>query len=113
MSVYTYADYELVSVREIPEYRNKWTIIMPVVTKQRQMRMIETRTWQATLTDDVPEAPAAYKHDQQYPGSVNPGNLSSPWRLESVEYDKTQSQPLSKVVRETWVKEGAWQNVTE
>jgi hypothetical protein len=110
-TVHTYADYELVEVREIPEYRYKWTIIMPVVTKQLQMRMVETRTWQATLTDALDDVPGSV--DQGYPGSVNPGNLSSPWRLESVDYGRTQSQPMSKVVRETWVKEGAWQDIAE
>ena len=107
MSVYTYADYDLVSQQEQFEYRRG------AFLNGYKRRSVTTMTWEATLQDQIPEDPNS--HDQGYPGSQNPGNLSTSdgWRLYSVEYSKSLSQPLSKVVRETWIKTGSWETLSD
>lgn len=110
--VHTYTNYTLVEENEEFEYRHWYfwyggTLSVHVIKR----RSIHTKTWEATPTDAIDGAPAAYNHEQGYPGSVNPGNLSTPWMLQSVEYTKSISTPLSKDVRETWVCYGAWETI--
>lgn len=114
--VYVYAGYELVEEREEFEYRYVWEVIPPVFTKLLNRRSVHTMTWEATLQEAYEgEASTEYNHEQGYPGSKNPGGLSTSdgWRLYSVEYSKTMSTPFSKVVRETWVKTGSWETIEE
>jgi len=107
MSVYTYADYTLTEQREEYEYRKVYSFVGGFYSELKR-RPVTTMTWEATLTDEIPEDPAS--HDQGWPGPQNPGNLSESdgWRLYAVEYSRGLSQPMSKVVRETWVKTGSW-----
>ncbi|MBO4513523.1 MAG: hypothetical protein J5746_12235 [Victivallales bacterium] len=114
MPVYTYAGYELTKQKEEFEYRRTYSLVGGIFSQMKR-RSVITMTWEATLTDASPYAPAAYNHDQGYPGSQNPGNLreADGWRLYSVDYGKSLSQPMSKVVYETWVKTGPWQTITE
>jgi hypothetical protein len=114
-SVYKYAGYELVEESEEYEYRNRYYFHGGSAFKDIRRRKIHTKTWEATLTDDCGEV-KAYKHDQGYPGAVNPGDFNvqtSNWRLQAVEYTKSLSQPMSKVVRETWIEIGNWETVDE
>lgn len=112
--VYVYAGYVLVEEREEFEYRYAWVAIPPVFSKTLKRRSVHTMTWEATLQETYEdESSSDYNHEQGYPGSVNPGGLGSDWRLYSVEYSRTMSTPFSKVVRETWVKTGAWTTVPD
>ena len=117
MSVYTYAGYELVEQSEEFEYRHYYFYFAGYLVEHKlKRRSVTTMTWEATLQDgNIPEASQAYNHEQGYPGSVNPGNLSEAngWRLQSVEYTKSLSVPMSKDVRETWVRTGPWEVVED
>lgn len=108
MSVSTYAGYELVEQREEFEYRYINQSFAGIYTVLKR-RSVMTMTWEATLTDELPDVAGSV--DQGYPGAQNPGGLGSDWRLYSVEYSKALSVPMSKVVRETWMKTGAWETV--
>jgi len=68
----------------------------PVITLRRE---VETKTWECTIKDDSSWEPSA---------SDNPGGLDNTWKLESCEYSRTLSQPLSKTGRITYTKKGAW-----
>lgn len=114
--VYVYAGYGLVEEREEYEYRYAWVVIPPVFSKTLKRRSVHTMTWEATLQEEYEdESSSDYNHEQGYPGSKNPGNLSTSegWRLYAVEYSRTMSTPFSKVVRETWVKTGSWETVPD
>lgn len=116
MSVYTYASYTLVEESEEFEYKHFYFWISGQLAQHLlKRRSIHTMTWEATLTDAINGAPSAYNHEQGYPGSVNPGNLSQQagWRLLSVEYTKGLSTPMSKDVRETWMLTGNWEVVED
>jgi hypothetical protein len=116
-TVYTYAGYKLVEEREDYEYKifRFAYVAYPTtyIERQTKRRSVHTMTWEATLQESVPEASEEYDHTQGYPGSVNPGNLSTSegWRLYSVAYTDSLDQPLSRRVRETWMKTGAWEQV--
>lgn len=114
--IYTYADYELVEENEQYEYHHSYGYVLWVQVSHRiYRRSIHTMTWEATLQETIPGAIEAYNHEQGYPGYVNPGNLDEAdgWMLQSVEYTKNLSVPLSKDVRETWVKHGDWELVED
>lgn len=113
-TVYTYAPYTLVDQREEYEYRKVYNFVGGFYV-QNKRRAVTTMTWEATLTDNWSDSPSAYQHDQGWPGSVNPGNLSSGdgWKLYAVEYSRGLSQPMSKVVRETWVRTGTWETLPD
>ena len=116
MPVYTYTPYTLVEENEEFEYRNSYFFYAgTLVSNHLWRRSIHTMTWEATLTDAINGSASAYNHEQGYPGSVNPGNLSEQngWRLQSVEYTKVISTPMSKNVRETWIKYGDWEDLGE
>lgn len=115
-NVYTYAGYELVEQAEEFEYKHKYFYYLGFLIEHKLMRRtLTTMTWEATLQDAISGAPSAYNHNQGYPSSVNPGNLSEAqgWRLQSVEYTKSLSVPMSKDVRETWIKTGQWEVVED
>jgi len=113
--VYKYAGYQIVEESEEFEYRHYYVYMgAHLIQHYLRRRSVHTITWEATLQDGgIPEASATYNHEQGYPGSVNPGNLSegSGWKLQSVEYTRSLSVPMSKDVRETWCKNGAWEDV--
>lgn len=97
--VLTYAHYELVDESWDPEYK---TIVAGAEMWKVLRRWVHSRTWEATLAES-----------QAFPGPVNPGNLSKPWRMQSCTCGKTLSQPLSKRAVETWVEEGKWEVIEE
>jgi hypothetical protein len=90
------AAYTQVSGGWVPEYR--YNGIGGVVFREK--RMVETRVYQALVSDDhvITSTPA------------NPDNLASPWQVESIDWDAPLGQPLQKTVREVWVnKSAAWE----
>ena len=111
--VYKYAGYQIVEETEEYEYKHYYFYFAGYLAIHKlRRRSVHTITWEATLQDgNIPEASQAYNHEQGYPGSVNPGNLSEGdgWKLQSVEYTRSLSVPLSKTVRETWARTGAWE----
>lgn len=116
MAIYAYTNYTLVDEHEEFEYRNSYFFYAgQLVSNHLYRRSFHTKTWEATPTDAIAGSPAEYNHEQGYPGAQNPGNLSEAdgWRLQSVEYSRAISQPMSKSVRETWIKYGAWEDLGE
>lgn len=115
-NIHAYTDYQLVEESEEYEYRNSYFFYAgTLVSNHLWRRSVHTKTWEATPTDAVSGSPSQYNYEQGYPGSVNPGNLqyTDGWRLQSVEYTKSISTPLSKDVRETWVLYGNWEDLGE
>lgn len=114
MAIYAYTNYTLVEEREEYEYRNSYFFYAgSLVSNHLYRRSIHTKTWEATPTDAIAGAAAQYNHDQGYPGAQNPGGLSinDGWRLQAVEYTRSLSTPMSKNVRETWIKTGDWEDL--
>ncbi len=120
MSIAYYSDYELVADTIEYEYRNKVNIIYTqlniAVWKVPQRRQVRTKVYEATIQEDCSESelPApSYLAGNSYvevnPESLSPiGTKAEQWHCDNISYTKELSVPLSRVIRITWVKEGAW-----
>lgn len=105
----TFGGYALVDISQEYEerYAYQWQLTPgspanTTSTRTQMRRYIETRVYQAALPDNEP-----------FPGVVNPDNLqlSDGWRVESVRMTATRATPLTRMVRETWRRKGAWEAV--
>lgn len=101
------ADWRLVDAQTQYEWRNavdSWTDEQGVVHIQsvEQRRQTETRTYEATITDDSTPIP---------PTEQNPENLPSPWFCDGIAYSCDLTEPLTRRLREVWIKQGDWTTV--
>ncbi len=102
----TYGGYILIDISQDYEerYAYQWEVTpgspsQMTYTRTLMRRTVETRIYVAALPDNEP-----------FPGIVNPDNLSPAdgWHPQNVRMPRQRAQPLSKSVRETWVKYGSW-----
>lgn len=104
------------------EYGNRTTVVVganSIVSRVPQRRYVRTKIYEASILDGTGEVPApSYCAGDSYI-SANPENLSpvgtgaGKWRLDHVDYGKQLSVPRSRKVAVTWVKKGAWEDITE
>ena len=104
------------------EYRTRTVAAVSInitVVSTPQRRYVRSKTYEATILDGVGEIPApSYTAGDTYisanPESLSPvGTGAGKWHLDNVDYGKTLSQPESRTVRITWVKTGAWEDISE
>lgn len=104
------------------EYRTKTAAVVAsniLVVSTPQRRYVRSKTYEATILDGTGEIPApSYTAGDTYisanPESLSPvGTGAGKWHLDNVDYGKTLSQPESRTVRITWVKTGAWEDISE
>ena len=108
------------------EYEYKYRLIVVLttsiyITKHLIRRKIRSKTYEATIQEDpnTPELPAPSYLAGNSDIEANPENLSpvgpgtEEWHCDNVSYTKEISVPLSRNVRVTWVKNGAWEVIDE
>lgn len=118
-----YSQWELVQDVAEPQYRTYVTAIAgnpPVVVTTRRRRVVRSKTYQATIRDGAggelpaPSYLAGNAHVEPNPEGLSPvGNMAGEWHCDNVTYTKEQSVPMSRVMRVTWVSNGAWQVIDE
>lgn len=117
------ADQGYTEVERNTEYEYKSTFYFhgaePIESKY--YRKFETVTYEATLTeklDDVHDA--KYNENASVPDEDHlptfPENNNTPsatgWKLQSIEYTKSLSTPLTRDCRITFIKQGNWIKIT-
>ena len=111
--------YELVEDNTEYEYRTIWTFIGGTAIPTYKRRKFQTKTYEAILTESFTNEPTAYNHNAVIPdGSQehpypNPDSLDlTKWKVQSCEYTKSLSTPLSRDVRVTYIRQWDWETYT-
>jgi len=112
--------YTLVEDNTEYEYRSTWYFHGALPIESRWYRKFETKTYEATLTEYLTGegVPSAYNHDANIPTESNAKTLigdlaiqGADWKLQSIEYTKSLSTPLSRDIRITYIKQGNWVHI--
>ena len=107
MALQYIAPFKLIDAQTQYEWRNAtdtWKDDNGVIhfSGVEQRRAVETRTYEATIKDTETQIP---------PVEQNPDNLQSPWLCDGLAYSCDLHEPLTRRIREVWIKQGDWVTV--
>lgn len=120
INVYTYqTTWTLVECQTEYEWKTTWYFHGGTPIPSQYRRKFETRTYEAILTEELPNEPSAYYHNSDIPTEDNAKTLvndsaiaGDDWKLQSIEYTKSLSTPISRDCRITFLKQYAWEHIT-
>lgn len=100
------------------EYRTKYYFHAGIPIPSYYRRKFETRTYEATLTEKLPNGSGQYDHDAAIPTEANAKTVvgdneisGDAWKLQSIEYTKSLSTPLTRDIRITFIKHYSWEHI--
>ena len=102
------------------EYRSTWYFHGALPIESRWYRKFETVTYEAILTEQLPNEPQQYNNTATIPTEATlpafPETTAESkalgWKLQSIEYTKSLSTPLSRDCRITFIKQDEWVHIT-